>query len=451
VRFIERRLKKTKNLSSSSEISMTEGDKMVTRNLTQIVFVACFSVSVPLLVACENDNTNTVDNSMSAAGLGFGGSAGVGALNGSAGSAGSAGGAGSVTSPGGAGTDAAPLDYSNDALWMCKPGAANNPCETEVAATEILKDNSHSQPIAHTIKQDAAFDCFYVYPTVDLTAEAGNHMDLTDNAAPRATATIQAARFSSVCRVYAPYYRQMKIGTYTSAEFQKHFEFAYNDVLKAFDYYLMNYNSGRKLVLMGHSQGSHILTRLVSEKFDNVPEMRDKLISALLVGTSDIFVPKGQKVGGTFINIPLCSKNTETGCVVAYNCVSAPSSALFIGVRQPTAEQEVACVNPGALAGGKADLITYVSATTQPSLAGLATSFALFRNFFTGECIAGTIPALVIQTNPPSDAEKRVNPYDFAATAAIMTGSNYSLHTIDYDLTQGNLVELVKAQGEAKQ
>jgi hypothetical protein len=416
----------------------------VTQHLTRIALGLYFLAVVPLFVACTDDAAVANNGGTGAAGMGSGVTEAVGTLDGSAK------GDGSTTSPDSAPNAPAPLDYSNDAMWMCKPGAANNPCEANVAATEVLKDNTRGQPIAHTVKQDAAFDCFYVYPTVDLAPEAGNHLDLTDNAAAKAVATIQAARFSSVCRIYAPYYRQMKIGTYTSPDFLKHFEVAYKDVVNAFEYYIKNNNNGRDLVLMGHSQGSHMLTRLVSEKCDNVPEMRAKLISALLVGTSDIFVPKGQKVGGTFKNLPLCSSNTERGCVVAYNTVSAPSSALFIGVQQPTAEQEVACVNPGALTGGKANLITYVSVASQPSLTGLTTSFALFRNFFTGECIAGTIPALVIQTNPASNTEKRVNPYDFVATAAIMTGSINSLHTIDYDLTQGNLIDLVKAQGAAK-
>lgn len=440
--FENTRLRSQDNLSPSTKTPVVEGKKNAVRSLTQIALTLCFLASVPLFVACEDEAVAA--NNGGAGGTGAGVTEAVGSPDGSTR------GDGSVTSPDGAANAIAQLDYSNETLWMCKPGAANNPCEANVAATEILKDNTHGQPIAHTVKQDAAFDCFYVYPTVDLASEAGNHMDLTDNAAPKAVATIQAARFSSVCRIYAPYYRQMKIGTYRSADFLKHFEFAYKDVVNAFDYYLKNNNNGRDLVLMSHSQGSHILTRLVSEKFDNAPEMRAKLVSALLVGSSDVFVPKGKKVGGTFKNIPLCSSHTERGCVVAYNSVSAPSSALFIGVQQPTAEQEVACVNPGALTGGKANLITYVSVANQPSLTGLTTSVALFRDFFTGECIAGAIPALVVKTNPTSSTEKRVNPYDFVATAAIMTGSTNSLHTIDYDLTQGNLVDLVKAQGEAK-
>jgi hypothetical protein len=329
---------------------------------------------------------------------------------------------------------------------MCTPDAEDNPCLTDVQSTEVLADGTIGEPVSLTVKQDAAFDCFYVYPTMDLEFAPGNHTDLTDVAAFDAVAAVQAARFSSVCNVYAPYYRQMKIGSYGSPEFSDYFDFAYNDVIRAFDYYMANFNAGRDVVLIGHSQGSHLLTRLLAEEFDAEPEMSDKLISALLIGSSDIFVPVGQKVGGTFEEIPLCSSSTETGCVIAYNAVSAPTDTLIIGVQQPSEGQEVACVNPAALTGGSGNLTTYVSTLTYP-VEDVTTPAALFNDYFSAEC-EGTIPALVI--TPASASDSRTNPYNFEDVATTMIGSTNSLHMIDFDLAQGNLVEIVQAQGEAK-
>ncbi|MBN1652763.1 MAG: DUF3089 domain-containing protein [Deltaproteobacteria bacterium] len=461
---------------------------MATKLFYKFIALAGFTLLMGLLGACEDDSGESAPVS-GTGGMDGAGTGGAGTIEGSGGAAGTTGGSGgaagttagsggtdlfdaggindgaSTTSeagPGDATADAAPvpenLDYSDPTLWMCKPGATDNPCEGDFTATEVLADLTTSAPVAGTIKQDAAFDCFYLYPTMDLETDEngqyvpGNHTDLTDVALFKATAASQAARFSSVCKVYAPYYRQMKIGSYhiyqsAPADFQKYFDFAYNDVADAFDYYMANFNAGRDIVFISHSQGSHMLTNLVSAKFDKDPEMRNKLISALLIGTSDLFVPKGQKVGATFANIPLCSSNSQTGCVVAYNTVSAPSDALFIGVKQPTAEQEVACVNPAALGGGSANLISYVTTASYP-VEGVTTPFALFKNYFSAQC-SGTIPALVITPTQSAD-EKRVNPFDFTALAKIMQGSTNSLHLIDIDLTLGNLVELVKAQGDAK-
>ena len=41
---------------------------------------------------------------------------------------------------------------------------------------------------------------------------------------------------------------------------------AYNDVLDAWNYYLKNDNGGRGVVLVGHSQGSGVLTQLITQR-----------------------------------------------------------------------------------------------------------------------------------------------------------------------------------------
>ena len=52
-----------------------------------------------------------------------------------------------------------------------------------------------------------AIDCFYVYPTV--SSEPTGNSDLKIGLAEIVVAQVQAARFSQVCRVYAPMYRQI--------------------------------------------------------------------------------------------------------------------------------------------------------------------------------------------------------------------------------------------------
>jgi hypothetical protein len=54
---------------------------------------------------------------------------------------------------------------------------------------------------------DPAVDCFYVYPTV--SNDGGMFSDLSPGPEERRTVLVQAARFRSVCRVFAPNYRQV--------------------------------------------------------------------------------------------------------------------------------------------------------------------------------------------------------------------------------------------------
>src|SRR5262249_40233892 len=107
-------------------------------------------------------------------------------------------------------------------------------------------------------------DCFYVYPTVDMKFFPGNHDDFSDRW-PMSGATIaQAVRFRDVCALYVPLYRQVTIGTYVigGPQLDDRLEFAYSDVEAAFRRYLAAYDRGRPLVLLGHSQGAHMITRL---------------------------------------------------------------------------------------------------------------------------------------------------------------------------------------------
>src|SRR5258708_25931344 len=90
----------------------------------------------------------------------------------------------------------------------------------------------------------------------------------------------------------------------------------YNDVLAAWNYYLAHDNQGRGVVLVGHSQGSGVLTRLIKEEIDGKP-VQSKLISAILMGTS-LPVAKGSDVGGAFHHIPVRRSNSHDACAVAF-------------------------------------------------------------------------------------------------------------------------------------
>src|SRR5262245_27270254 len=169
-----------------------------------------------------------------------------------------------------------------------------------------------------------------------------------------------AARFSSLCRVYAPVYRQVTLGSFGEGgeeETQQRFDLAYGDVLDAFRHYLANDNDGRGFVLMGHSQGSGMISQLMGELIDDDPALRDQLISALVIG-STVAVPDGEEVGGDFDNIPACRSGDQTGCVLSYmsfRATSPPPDNSFFG--KPREGDGVAlCTNPAALDGGSGEL-----------------------------------------------------------------------------------------------
>ena len=90
----------------------------------------------------------------------------------------------------------------------------------------------------------------------------------------------------------------------------------YDDVRDAWRHYLERDNRGRGVVLIGHSQGSYILTELLRQEIDGKP-VQSRLVSAILLGAT-FAVANGKDVGGSLQQIPLCHKPAQTGCVVTY-------------------------------------------------------------------------------------------------------------------------------------
>src|SRR4029079_8352551 len=95
-------------------------------------------------------------------------------------------------------------------------------------------------------------------------------------------------------------------------------ENAYQDVRSAWLDDLAHENDGRGVVFIGHSQGSGVLRRLLREEVDPKPDVRAKLVSAILLG-GGVTVAKGSDRGGDFQNIPACRWPNQVGCVIAFS------------------------------------------------------------------------------------------------------------------------------------
>src|SRR5262249_17875132 len=147
---------------------------------------------------------------------------------------------------------------------------------TSLDATVIHPDLSTTVE-THTGNEDQPYDCFYVYPTVDLSGTPGNHLDVTDPGYVAFTLDpllAQAAPFNGLCRIFAPHYRQVTFGTFGAPNAAQFVSIAYADVLDAWRLYLKNDNGGRNVVIMGHSQGTGMVTRLLQQEFDPSATLR---------------------------------------------------------------------------------------------------------------------------------------------------------------------------------
>ncbi len=237
-------------------------------------------------------------------------------------------------------------DYSRDSAWLCLPGRADV-CSKPLQTTE-LGPSGYGANVSDPVAKDPPLDCFYVYPTVSNDSGLNSDLNVSEEID---VAEVQFTRFATVCRTFAPIYRQMTLGAIAAyaagADITAAGELAYRDVASAWHEYLATRNHGRPFVLIGHSQGSLMLQQLIAREIENNPAIAARMQLAIIPGF-DLLVPQGRLVGGTLKKTPLCSHPREIGCVIAYSSFREknvpPAGAMFGITDEPG--MTVACVNP---------------------------------------------------------------------------------------------------------
>ncbi|GEM33105.1 lysophospholipase [Nocardia neocaledoniensis NBRC 108232] len=243
--------------------------------------------------------------------------------------------------------------------WLCHPAAQGDPCDLPLDTTDLgTGEVSSPAPVAEA---DKPVDCFYLYPTV--SNQVALNQDPVAQPEVRSIATYQAARFSNLCRVFAPVYRQvtlpaLPLGLATGVDLT---QVGYRDIENAWNEYLATENRGRGVIFISHSQGTLMARRLIREHIDPDPALRSRLVGAFLMG-GNVTTARGSTTGGDFARIPVCTRRGEFGCVVAYSVAQQdPLLSLFgnadlslISLRWglPLGPgYQVACTDPGALSG----------------------------------------------------------------------------------------------------
>ncbi len=348
---------------------------------------------------------------------------------------------------------------SAETTWLCKPGLAEDPCEASEETTVELANGSSSVELAQPAS-DPPIDCFYVYPTVSsqLTVNANEEIGPEE----KQVAIDQASRFSQQCRVYAPIYRQLTLHALESpgGVSLEAFVTAYLGVVAAFNEYLTKYNNGRGFVLIGHSQGALMLKQLIKAQIDPSPALRDRLVSAVLLG-GNVLVPKGATVGGDFANVPACQAAAQIHCVVAYSSFlqEPPVGADFGRVGSPLlgpasaeqiANEEVLCVNPTLpVQGAGAGALLRYEATTPLPLPGFTaphapTPWVSMPGQYSAQCdhANGASWLQLNDVGPMGDAREQL---------AEVLGPLWGTHLQDVNVALGNLVGMTALQSATYQ
>ena len=353
-------------------------------------------------------------------------------------------------------------DYSDASNWLCLPGH-EDACSANEDATVVAANGTMKAETFRPAK-NAAIDCFYVYPTV--SRDPGVNSDMLAGAEEMGVIAQQFARFGSACTRYAPLYRQFTLTALAARLTGKPMAapadpmLGYHDVVDAWNYYLEHYNHGRGVVLIGHSQGSGVLTALIKNEIDGKP-IQKQLVLAILGGTR-LQVPVGKDVGGDFKNVPLCHSDKQVGCVIAFGSFRSnmppPANSRFGKSDGPGLE--AACVNPASLGGGSGPIHAYLASAgrglgnslePKPWATGktVQTPYVSVPGMLTAECAHNNVGNYLAITVHGDPADARVDDISGDVVIGGQVQQDWGLHLIDMNLFMGNLIDIVKSETKA--
>jgi hypothetical protein len=230
---------------------------------------------------------------------------------------------------------------------------------------------------------------------------------------------------------------------------------AYDSVLSDWNDFITNYDDGVPIIFIGHSQGSIMLIDLLRDQVDTNPTLRNLLVAAIIAG-GNVTVPDGQTVGASLQNIPICTSDGQSGCVIAYSSFpSEPPANANFGIpgqgislnsgQTATTGVHVACVNPADISGGTAYLQTYWPVVTPlpipsmiPPAPAVTTPWLHYPHQYTATCESADNATWLQVTNVPQKSATRPFVNEIA-------GPTWGYHFQDINLSLGNLISDVHA------
>jgi len=189
--------------------------------------------------------------------------------------------------------------------------------------------------------KDPQIDVFFIHPTGYMNgAEWNSPLDANSQTEEntRWMMANQANAFNGCCAIYAPRYREASIFRYISAPpdiYKKAGDFAYDDVDRAFTYFLEHYSKGRPFIIASHSQGTEHGFNLIRRRIDGTP-LASRLVAAYLIGggiTDEEIAALG--------TVHACASPTDIHCVIHWATYGEGDSPVRTDIKG-----KLLCINP---------------------------------------------------------------------------------------------------------
>ena len=238
-------------------------------------------------------------------------------------------------------------NYGQAALWIARPDIANNP------ALWLPPGVQRSNAAARA-------SVFFVHPT-SFTERGAWNAPVNDRESQDLAALFvrsQASAFNGVGQIWAPKYRQATFGAFltSNANARRALDFAYRDVLAAYEEFLREAPADRPIILAAHSQGRMHLIRLLQERLRGAPEA-SRVVAVYLIGW-----PVSLSADLPALPVPACQSAAQARCVLSWMSYAEPADTSQIldvwddtsGPRGARRGSDMLCTNPltGARGGG---------------------------------------------------------------------------------------------------
>jgi hypothetical protein len=271
---------------------------------------------------------------------------------------------------------------------------------------------------------------FFIHPTSFLESTGWNAPldDAQSQIRARLFVRHQASAFNGAGAIWAPKYRQAAFGAFLTGEdnARRALDFAYRDVLAAYEAFLRQAPADKPIILAGHSQGSLHLMRLLQERIRGAPEAQ-RIAAAYVIGW-----PISETADLPALPLPPCEAPEEAGCVLSWQSFSEPADPKQVtdvydashgpqGV--PRAGTAMLCVNP--LTGSRGG-----SAPRDRNRGTLIPNEAFTNAEFRPRAVPARCDVRGFLLVGDNDALPQMGPY-------VLPGNNY--HVYDYALFWANI------------
>ena len=222
-----------------------------------------------------------------------------------------------------------PTNYTLSGNWSA--GKMKGALDTKFKPSFTIVSPDTLSQTAVNVNYDTAsgYDVFSVYPTLTIgnnSNPATQPINVLSKSAADLALGWYVSEFAQFGQIYAPYYRQGNLATFDAttpyAVQSAIFDTAVTDVMAAFDYYMQHYNNGKKVILLGYSQGAIVLGMLLRKlETDtiNQPYLNKIYLSVLIGMESGPFVTQNGLTGGWWQHVPICQNATDTSCIMSWD------------------------------------------------------------------------------------------------------------------------------------